>query len=85
MSTIKGIINRASKVKWQREWNRAEVGRDRHEIVPKMPSVEYITPVNKERSINLNTLPWPSYPSPETARAVTDALIVYPNNTNFKI
>ncbi len=47
ISTIKGIINRTAKVKWQREWDRAEVGRELHKIVPKIPSTKYISHTSK--------------------------------------
>ncbi len=48
--------------------------------------IDYYTPA-LERNLDLNTLLWPSHSSPllVIARAVTDALIVYLNNTNFTI
>ncbi len=43
--------------------------------------VKHCTPAS-ERNLDFNTLLWPFYSSPLTARAVTDAMIVYLNTSS---
>ncbi len=47
MSTIKGTTKRAAKVKWQREWDKAEVDRELHKIVSQISRTKYLSHTSK--------------------------------------